>query len=106
MTRKVQCLVCDGNLYIDENNCIGMGGTMTVEFGFGSCHDQMKDWGGTPACFNPKHPEDKLLACDQVVAYLCDGCFRKKRDKFQGFNITVNTSRTQVIESGQNLTKG
>lgn len=91
----MKCLKCEKELTrLDpgERNVNG-GGELRVSFGYGSTHDMMTDLFEVPRNSHEVLPEaprhDRLLGCELVNAYICDSCFVKHAELFEGFKITV-----------------
>jgi len=112
--QKVRCLVCDKQLdYEPGPNHTGNvydGGFMLLSFHYGSSHDQCHGFSGRKTMIlgipvmpgEPEPPEptpsQKLLACDEIEAFICDECFVKKSDRMKGYDIKVR--RTRELQSG------
>ena len=101
------CLVCEKTMEMadPDSTTNPIGGTLDVDFGFGSRFDQMKGWssaGDGPyprTCrYDGEEPPmiDKLLSADQLMAYICDDCFEKKLHCFCGFNTKKEITKTQI----------
>jgi hypothetical protein len=84
------CLVCDKELKLEQHtgNVID-GGPMLVSFHYGSRHDQM----GSKSEYYQETPLDKLLACDEIEAFICDDCFERKVEKMKGYEIEKTRKR-------------
>jgi len=104
---KVYCLVCDKELEYDpgprHNGNVMDGGFMLVSFHYGSRHDQCL---GFPGRKNQRDaqpmqgelpPYTNLLTCDEIEAFICDGCFEKKFDKMKGYDIRQTRERTKIV---------
>lgn len=85
---QVNCLICDRNLIIDENELVQDGGFVYIEFHYGSRHDQCKGFKNIS--------DNKLLNSDQIEAYICDDCFEKKQEKMRGFKIERINKREEI----------
>ena len=71
------CLVCEAILHMEPGipDVVYDGGWMVVHFGYGSVHDT-----------GPGPSAVRLLNCDEIHAYLCDGCFTKRRHLMRGYH--------------------
>jgi hypothetical protein len=85
-----KCLLCKKELEVNECGPSD-GGCAIISFGYGSRHDQI-------GYSNP--PEgalDKMLSCDEIRCVICDDCFEKNLDLFEGYRIKTHTKKTRVI---------
>jgi hypothetical protein len=95
---KVYCLVCDKELELERHHTgdelIYDGGTMAVEFGYGSTHDC---FGAVP---DPDAPRHRWLTSGLVPlreAYLCDACFTARAHRVRGLRLdTSHPRRTEL----------
>lgn len=85
---SVKCICCDKDIQILEHGCLDDAGHVYLEFGYGSRHDQCKGFGGQRIrCKEGENPSKRnlLLACESIVAHICDDCAEKKFDICQGY---------------------
>jgi hypothetical protein len=86
-----KCLVCGKHIETGEFGEIS-GGTLTLEFHYGSIYDQ---------CGYASLPIDKtttLLQSDQIRGYLCDTCFPQVNDRLEGYNIQRKIIETKTTK--------
>jgi hypothetical protein len=79
----MKCVFCERELepVFEDNQFQAFGGgDLKVSFGFGSRHDHL---GQRP---DSEVPLERLLACDVIVGFICDDCFEKKHELFEGYN--------------------
>lgn len=72
------------------------GGFMLISFHYGSRHDQCHGFSGRKNRNDNDKPMDKLLACDEIEAFICDDCFEKKHTKMKGYDIRQRRERTKI----------
>jgi len=85
---SVKCICCDKDIKILEHGCLDDAGHVYLEFGYGSRHDQCKGFSGQRLhCPEGEKPSKRklLLACESIVAHICDDCAEKKFEQCQGF---------------------
>lgn len=83
----MKCLKCEKSLETLPNcSNVDGGGDMDVTFHYGSKHDMCIGFGGYRALSDIRR--EQLLACDLIKAYICDECFDKHSELFEGFKIT------------------
>lgn len=75
-----QCLICDKQLK-REGEFIFDCGIVDVSFGYGSRNDPIGIYDSKDS------KKDKLLLCDRIQAYICDDCFDRKIDYFEGYQL-------------------
>jgi hypothetical protein len=87
--KTMKCLKCERELKILEptSSNIDDGGDMEVTFHYGSRHDMCLGFSGRKTMHSGDSRLGKLLSCDVVRAYICDDCFEKHVDLFQGFDV-------------------
>jgi len=96
---KVNCLVCDKELDYDPGEShrgnVMDAGFMLVTFHYGSRHDQCHGFAGRKNHVG-ESPMEKMLACDEIEAFICDDCFEKKFDKMKGYDIRRREDRVKI----------
>lgn len=86
----MKCLKCEKPMSMmkDMEKNPDDGGEMVVSFHYGSRHDMCL---GMPERLarhdKAKTYRERLLFCDQIRAYICDDCFEKHIDLFQGWQV-------------------
>ena len=83
-TKIVKCICCDKEIEVDEHGCLDHAGHCYLEFGYGSRHDQCKGFRGK-FLREDSDAQHRLLACDNITAYICDDCAEKKFPICQGY---------------------
>jgi hypothetical protein len=99
-----KCFKCERDLEFefgrdDEANSspIGGGGFLEASFHWGSRHDQ-----GGENWRNPRRHKDpsrlgRMLQCDKIQGYICDDCFERHLDLFDGYHdLTVPAEKKYV----------
>ena len=91
----MRCIICDKQIELLEGSSGNLknAGMLKAYFGYGSDHDQLGAQGYLP---EPVDRLTRLLRCDEVVAYICDSCFEKKIELFEGFDIKRSVRREKV----------
>ena len=86
----VKCLLCKKKLKFDKQikSVVGAG-TATIQFWYNSRYDKI----GT---FPPEEPLAKLLNADEIRFFICDDCFEKNADLFDGYDFTHTVKETKV----------
>lgn len=87
------CLICEKEIakLHDGTECINGGGCLIASFGYGSKHDQIHGY------IENSTPLDKLLNCDEVVAYICDDCTERKTHCFEGYRVVKKETRDRQV---------
>lgn len=99
----MKCLKCEKELYIGDCNIVDAG-YMEISFHYGSRHDQCL------GSAKPKRPQYKegdvipkksrlqgLLASDKIQSYICDECFEKHLDLFEGYSVDKRVVETKIV---------
>jgi hypothetical protein len=81
-----KCLICESTLQFDHG-CVMWAGTAKIEFGYGSRHDQLGHQGIVA---------DPLLSCNEIVLYICDDCFDKKRHLMVGYAVETQIKKIRM----------
>ncbi len=97
----MKCLKCEKEIVFmhDMPGNPDDAGEMDVSFHYGSRHDMCLGFGGRKMRPAPTL-RDKLLNCDVIRAYVCDNCFDKHIDLFDGFDVKRRIEEKMVIQSG------
>jgi hypothetical protein len=85
---SVKCICCDKDIKILDHGCLDDAGYAYLEFGYGSRHDQCKGFGGQRIhCKDGEKPSRRtlLLACEHIIAHICDDCAEKKFEHCKGY---------------------
>ena len=78
-----RCLICEKELEdSDCGNNVESAGQLIASFDYGSRYDHLGY--RTPIPENTT-PVDKMAACHEIVAYICDDCFEKRCHLFEGY---------------------
>lgn len=98
MEFKCRCLICEKDIEtetsvdIRDNSeffTIYSAGYAYLEFHYGSSLDQCFNYAGRNNTIDEdSKPVDKLLACNKIEAYICDGCLESKIRLMRGYSIT------------------
>ena len=93
----MQCLICEKDIQTTHKELYDDAGFILISFHFGSRFDQCKGCGGRD------HQKDasrlqKLLACDEIEACICDDCFEKKSALCRGFSVEKKYVRKEKVE--------
>lgn len=103
-----KCLKCEKELKPVGDNCsnIDDAGYMEVSFHYGSRNDQMKGFiditkfrrrrSGDPEP-PPLTRRERLLKSDKIQAYICDDCFEKYEELFEGYSVHTKTDETRKV---------
>jgi hypothetical protein len=91
----VKCLVCDCDLEFTGQDLVRGGGFMLVSFHYASKFDQCHGYSGRKGMWKNAGELGQLLRCDEIEAYICDGCFAKKFKEMKGFDKEEKCIRTQ-----------
>lgn len=94
----MKCLKCEKELKILEptTSNIDDGGDLNVSFHYGSRHDMCLGYKGRKEMHSGEDRRAKLLSCDHIQAYICDDCFEKHIELFDGYNNPEDTRREWV----------
>ena len=91
MNKKPKCLICKNELKADPNGDYFAGGNILMSFGYGSKHDQL-------GVAQPPHSDlDKLLACNQIRARICDNCFDEVYLLCEGWKVATKQTEERVV---------
>lgn len=95
----MKCLKCEKELERcpDSTGNVNDAGYMDVSFHWGSRHDMCRGFEGGKyrerrwaeehhAPDSQEYKRSLLLTCDLVQAYICDDCFEKHLDLFEGYD--------------------
>jgi hypothetical protein len=93
----VKCLCCEKDILIDQNGFLNDAGYAYISFDYGSRHDQGKGFGGYRLESETPDRKEKLLACDDIVAFICDDCFDKKQLLLKGYIKTCKTTCSRKV---------
>jgi hypothetical protein len=101
-----KCLKCEKDLkFLTNCNNIGDAGYIEITFHYGSRHDQCLEFRrrSRPRRKNEDPPKprttreitrlERLLTSDKVQTYLCDDCFEKHQDLFEGYSVMVTDTK-------------
>jgi hypothetical protein len=86
-----KCLICHKDIDIKDGFIYG-GGLATIDFGFGSKNDQL---GHIKLLSNSL--KNRLLCSDEIRFLICDDCFDKNLEYFQGYQVTSMVDETRLI---------
>jgi len=88
-----KCLLCRNSMEEDQHGFF-TGGTLYANFGY---HSRFDDCPGLPPPGVNVTPPERLSMCREVVAYICNDCFEKNYELFEGYDI-IFTRPKRVLE--------
>jgi len=82
----MKCLKCEKVLryLMPESTNVDNGGDMVVTFHYGSRHDMMLGYKNRKQVLDDGSAIGETLRSDRIMAYICDDCFAKHVDLFEG----------------------
>jgi len=82
----MKCLKCEKVLryLMPESTNVDNGGDMVVTFHYGSRHDMMLVYKNRKQVLDDGSAIGETLRSDRIMAYICDDCFAKHVDLFEG----------------------
>lgn len=97
MIENPKCLICKNNIkVVIDDSCIA-GGTIRIDFGFGSKFDMGCDEVLIDHSTSDDRTNQLLNQCNMIKAYICDDCAEQNMHLFEGYKITRPDPAVELV---------